>query len=276
MAKLDDEIDRLYQLPLSEFTKARDDLAQRFDKDRGSIKQLQKPSAAAWAVNQLYWRERGKYEALVAAASKVRAAQLASLKGKPADAAAAEKRHASTRRTALDRIREMLTRSGEALSPGTWQAINETLDALPTDDQQGRLVRPLKPMGFQGLAGMLKGIGISLRRAEVVPFKNKPTPEQEEDRQADLRKEIQKLTASLRDAKDAERVAASAQSRAHKALEAAKRARQSAVDALDAATDQLGAATRDLADRERLVVAAVARREGLEQQLQGKKKDDGR
>ena len=271
MSKLDDEIDRLYQLPLSEFTKARDELAKRFEKDKASIKQLQKPNVAAWAVNQLHWRERAKYDALVAAASKVRATQVASLKGKSADVAAAETRYAATRRTALDRIRDILTRAGEVSSPATINAINETLQALPTDDRPGRLVRPLKPMGFEGLAGMLKGGKIALRQAEVVPFRKKPTAAEQKDSQAALQKDIQKLTAQLREAKEAERAAVAANTRAQKALEAAKDARARAVDALDNATHALSAATRESADREKLASAATAAREQVERQINQKK-----
>jgi hypothetical protein len=272
MSKLDQEIDRLYQLPLSEFTKARDELAKRFEKDKARIRALQKPNVAAWSVNQLYWRDRGKYEALVAAAGKARAAQLASLKGKNLDVDSADGKHATARRTALDRIREILTDAGEALSPATISAINETLEALPTDDRPGRLVRPLKPMGFHGLAGMLKTSNISLRRAEVVPFK-KPRAAAGAKHQtaADTRKELQDLTAALRAAKEAERVAASAHNRAQRTLEQAKQVRDRTMEALDAATDRLGVATRDLSDREKIFVAAVAAREAAEKQLALKK-----
>lgn len=52
------EIDRLYALPLDEFTAERDALAKRLrgDGDReaaGVVKALKKPSVAAWAVNQV-------------------------------------------------------------------------------------------------------------------------------------------------------------------------------------------------------------------------------
>ena len=52
------EIDRLYALPLEEFTAERDALAKRLrregDRDAAdSVKALRKPSVAAWAVNQV-------------------------------------------------------------------------------------------------------------------------------------------------------------------------------------------------------------------------------
>jgi hypothetical protein len=52
------DIDRLYALPLDEFTSERDDLAKRLRKegDRDSaaaVKALRKPSVPAWAINQV-------------------------------------------------------------------------------------------------------------------------------------------------------------------------------------------------------------------------------
>jgi hypothetical protein len=52
------EIDRLYALPLDEFTAERDSLAKRLRKDgdreaADAVKALKKPSVAAWAVNQV-------------------------------------------------------------------------------------------------------------------------------------------------------------------------------------------------------------------------------
>ena len=52
------EIDRLYALPLEEFTRERDELAKRLRKEgerdaAAAVKALKKPSVAAWAVNQV-------------------------------------------------------------------------------------------------------------------------------------------------------------------------------------------------------------------------------
>ena len=53
MSQLDREIDHLYELPLSEFTKARDELAKRASSDREAIRRLQKPNVAAWAARPI-------------------------------------------------------------------------------------------------------------------------------------------------------------------------------------------------------------------------------
>src|SRR2546425_3538571 len=132
MAQIDREIDRLYQLPLREFTGARDELAKRAEANRGAIKRLQKPNAAAWAVNQLYWRERDAYDALVTAAQRLRAAQADALKGKQPDVPRAESAHRAALKTATDRIRHLLADSGETASSAAMNAVRDTLQALPT------------------------------------------------------------------------------------------------------------------------------------------------
>ena len=58
MAKLDQEVDRLFELPLEEFTAARNDLAGRLKSEGDAaaaeeVKRLTKPSVAAWTINQL-------------------------------------------------------------------------------------------------------------------------------------------------------------------------------------------------------------------------------
>ena len=58
-AELERELERLYQLPLSEFTSARNALAKRLrsegDPDRAEqVKQLRKPPVAAWLVNRMH------------------------------------------------------------------------------------------------------------------------------------------------------------------------------------------------------------------------------
>ena len=67
LADFSAEIDNLYQLPLSDFTGARNALAARVRGEQGTeaaaaIKSLAKPSIPAWVVNQLYWRDRKDFE----------------------------------------------------------------------------------------------------------------------------------------------------------------------------------------------------------------------
>ena len=100
------EIDRLYQLPLSEFTGARNALAKTAGARAAEIKTLEKPSAAAWAVNQVYWRQRKLYDRLVTAAERLRATHAKRIGGHEADTVAAETAHRAAVTNAADAARE--------------------------------------------------------------------------------------------------------------------------------------------------------------------------
>ena len=63
---MSDEIDRLYELPLEEFTAARNALAK--ETGDAALKQLKKPTVPAWAVNQLARRREVDMRRLLRAA----------------------------------------------------------------------------------------------------------------------------------------------------------------------------------------------------------------
>src|SRR5437762_1838239 len=92
--------DPLYQLPLDEFTAARNALAK--ETGDASIKKLEKPSLAAWAVNQLYWHKRKLYDDVVKTSGQLRTAYKQQLAGKSADVHAAEVFHNEAMRKAKD------------------------------------------------------------------------------------------------------------------------------------------------------------------------------
>jgi hypothetical protein len=148
------EIDGLYRLPLEQFTPERNALSKRAGKADPSIKALEKPNIAAWAVNQLYWRERATYDALIAASETLRDESRKLLAGKASDVRDAEKAHREAIRAAADRIKALLESSDQAATPATLTAVSETLAALPSADTPGRLTRPLKPLGFEALSGL--------------------------------------------------------------------------------------------------------------------------
>ncbi len=148
------EIDRLYQLPLAEFTAARNALAKRLGKTDPPIRDLQKPSVPAWAVNQLYWRERPTYDRLIESAERLRGEHRNLLAGKSSNIRDAEKSHRDAIRSASEKVKAILTENREAATPATLTAVAETLEALPSADTPGRLTRPLKPGGFEALTGV--------------------------------------------------------------------------------------------------------------------------
>jgi hypothetical protein len=156
-------VDQLYQLPLDQFTGARNTLAKELKQP--AIKDLEKPSIAAWAVNQLYWQERRTYDRLTATAEQLRAEHRLLLTGKSADIRAAEQTHREAVRAALDTVKRLLQEGGYAATEATLTAVQETIEALPSDDAPGRLVKPLKPRGFEALAGLPQAPGGSRPQA---------------------------------------------------------------------------------------------------------------
>ena len=259
---LDDEIDALYQVPLAEFTAARNALAARAGTRAAEIRQLPKPNAAAWAVNQIHWRRPKTRDRLSTVSQRLRRAHAQQLAGKAADVADAEKVHRAIVTTAVDEAREFLQKAGDPATPATLQAVSETLQTVMWKDLDGRLSRPLKPTGLEALAalksGALAGRG---RVASIVSFQ-KPAPppgetkaERSTRETAERRREAAGIARDLKATQAAERKAGAASDRARTLVDQAERERGSLTDALERVTSRL---------RE-LRAAADAARKTLEQ-----------
>ena len=136
---LDPQIDRLYQLPLDEFTAARNALAKEAGPDAASVRSLSKPPVAAWAVNQLFWHNRKVWDELIGAADKARQAHKAVLSGKTGDVRSLTAAHNEAIEAALKTTIDLLTEAGHPETDSTRQAIVTTLRALPSD-RTGRLI----------------------------------------------------------------------------------------------------------------------------------------
>ncbi|MEP6914746.1 MAG: hypothetical protein ABJC89_03840, partial [Acidobacteriota bacterium] len=80
--RIQDEIDTLYQLAPDEFTAARNLLAKQAGAEAPQVRALVKPPIPAWAVNQLYWKRRADYDALIEAATALRQTHKAILAGR--------------------------------------------------------------------------------------------------------------------------------------------------------------------------------------------------
>jgi hypothetical protein len=210
----DDEVDQLYQVPLGEFTAARNALAKARGAAGADIKSLEKPTLSAWAVNQLYWRERSMYDALVEASMAMRQAHVQVISGHSADVAAAESAHASIRRDAAQTARRLIEESGEKATPATIDAVAETLQALPAPDTTpGRLTKPLKPLSFAALMAL----GIPIQSAVRSPQSGNGGPG------SVSKKERADRAAARRAAERALRSAETAEAKAEAVLEAAKK-----------------------------------------------------
>jgi len=270
----DKALDHLYQLPLAEFTAARNALAK--ESGTASIKTLVKPSLPAWAVNQLFWRKRKTFDRVTAAAERVRTAHGRMLVGKAADVAEAEAAHQAAIKDALDEIRGILKEAGEVESPATTIAVQETLQALPGDEPPGRFSRPLKLKGFEALAGLVPASGLrafkvhepqSPRPAPAKSAKAAPTAAEAaaEKRAAEARKrEAAELDAALRDAKRAEREATTALDHARTKRDDAEREHADLTKKLDALGERLRTLRDAAIHADRDAKKAVAERERLE------------
>jgi hypothetical protein len=275
MTASDDEIDRLYQLPLPEFTAARDALAKRAGNEAADVKRLQKPNAAAWAVNQLYWRRRKTFDQLIRASERLRAAHAQRLSGKPTDVAPAEGVHRAALKAAVEEARGLLGEAGDASSPATINAVTETLQLLPSAAASGRLTRPLKPAGFEALAGLLgpRGKTTVRRLADVVPIESAKrsltlSKAEQAKREADARRrEIADVQRRLAAAKTSQRKADQTLARARQALERAVQERARLEAALEQATARVQHLRDDVNRDLKRSKDAAAEHERLDQRL---------
>ncbi len=267
MAK-DDEIDGLFQLPLAEFTVARNALARSAGKDGAAIKALTKPPLAAWAVNQLFWQDRDHYDALIEAANEMRRTHKAVIEGKRGDLRTAGREHDAALDAALKSSLALVKDAGNPVTEATRQAILNTLRALPANEPPGRLTRALAPGGFEMLAGV-EPVPASRRTVKSPQPATRPgSAPKGATRKEDARAERE--AAKAREQKMAlERAVRDADQRARQAeFEAARLAREAtrttrrleeAQKALEAAKEELETAKRD-AERAEKATGAADRR----------------
>jgi len=244
-AELEREIDRLYQLPLSEFTSARDELAKRLRsegerKRADEVKKLRKPNVGVWLVNQLARKRELDVQRLLEAGESLTKSQAAAAAGKSSQKFLEARRG---EQQALERLaraaRELAEREGvgsTALAKAT-----ETLRAASLTAEgrellkRGRLSEELEPPGFEALAG-LDGPPQGRSREKA---KSSRGNEQTEKRRLlkEARQGVQQLRADERKlttaARAAERDAEHAEAEAAALRRRAEDARQEAVAAAD-------------------------------------------
>jgi hypothetical protein len=242
---LDEELDRLFGLPLSSYTSARNDLARRLQaagqtEAAEATAKLPKPSGSAWAVNQLSRQRRGELEALVALGRGLANAQLRAVGGDDAaDFVQLRSEHADAVRSlsaaAIDVLEQTGSRPGDAVK----RRIGETLRALsldPTDPNpllEGRLTEDSQATGFS----LLERFELP---AQSVRRQGKRAPARE--RRAELR---ERLRAARAAARDAAAQAASAGREAAASRRTAERLEQAAIEAA-AEAEQSAAAVEAL------------------------------
>jgi hypothetical protein len=282
------EPDDLYGLPLDRFVPERAALAKALrgagDRDAAAaVAALRKPSAAAWAVNQLVRTQGDAARDLYEAGDAVRAAQADVLAGR-GDAAQLREAGAREREAVaglVDRARGLLGSDGHALSAGTLERVAATLHAAALDDaareqvREGRLERELRHVGL-GL-GEGAGAGGAQVAAPTKPraktpargaAKERPAGDREaarraaEERAAEQRAAVAAREAARKEARAALAKAAKRDERAGHALRAAEERRERAAAALATAEEALDAARAEAADAAEEHRRARAARDG--------------
>ncbi len=267
---MDDRIDQLYQLPLDQFTTARNALAKEAGPRAAEIKGLEKPNAAAWAVNQLFWRERPIYDELIEASQHLRAAYREQLAGQSPDVRGAEGTHKAAVKRATQTARAILEGDGSKASDAVMDAVRETLDILPSADPPGRLTKPLKRTGFEALEGFTIAARPRPAPTKLEPRTGpaKPRPSETEKRaDEEARREREMTRERLRFAESAEREAEAALDRARRAVERAERSRARIERELDEASKAEKSLLNEQAAAQATYDSAAAERERLAAKL---------
>jgi hypothetical protein len=217
-------IDRLYALPLSEFTVARNEaereLRKAGEKEQAArVRALRKPTAPASAVNRLVRAHRAEVDAFFAAAATLRDAQFAG-KGDVAEAARAE-------REALEGL----------VSLGS-EAVRPTLQSAAVDDNaarevlEARLVDEPAPAGFGTLLAHVEPTATdsaTTRRGTAEQRRAKPP--RPNDKAA--RKRLQQAEQALKTAAAEERQARRRWTQTQRELEKAQATVEKTRNALD-------------------------------------------
>ena len=266
--QLADEIDALFQIPLAEFTDARNALAARLKKNGHAdaaleVKSIGKPSVSAWAVNQLYWRHRDAFDRLIATGEQFRKAQALQLSGKSADMRGPLEARRSALAELSRRAASVLRDAGSTPTPDAMRRITTTLEALSVyggladAPRAGRLASDVDPPGFETLAALVPSVGAGKGGTEptrIIPFARKTKPEKpsrrklspedearraEEERQARVaaaKEAVQEAEARLREARAAARDAEDALKKAAASAKEAEKVKAEAEQRLDTAT----------------------------------------
>lgn len=218
-AETSKEIDRLFEVPLGEFTAARNELAKRLKQEGDAeaaeqVRGLAKPSVATWTVNQLARREAELVRSLLNVGARLRSAQERSLKGERAAdelrAAQAEEREVIRK---LTRAAEgILREAGRPASGTTLERVSSILRAAAVAEasalRSGRLSGDVEVTGFDAFAGMElpKGRGRSTARAGDDLAERRRQKKEAERKRKQLEKRVRDLTSHAEAAeRDAER-----------------------------------------------------------------------
>jgi hypothetical protein len=233
------EVDALYGLPLEEFTNARNELAGQL-RSRGEreaadrVGALAKPTAAAWAVNQVMRTQRKDARALLEAGERLRKAHEDAAAG---SAGARDLRDAAdAERAAVGRLSRaahgLTSASGRGLSESILERVTQTLHAISADIETRSLARAGRLSRERQATGAGALIAPPSRGRPRASRGTRPT-------EAQVRKTRERLKRAQREARDLR----SARTRAARATSNAERA-------LASAREEMRLADRKVAEKE--------------------------
>lgn len=143
----DEAVAELHRVAFDDFVSERKRLAEELKAggDKAAATRLTKhtrPTISAWAVNQLWWRERAEMERLFGAAERMRAGE-----------SEQSREHRQALARLRERARELLAESGHASVEATLRRVTATLSALAVNggfspDAPGALTNDRDPPGF--------------------------------------------------------------------------------------------------------------------------------
>jgi hypothetical protein len=255
-----EELDRLYGLPLAEFTRARDELARAVRKDgeteaAAQVKALAKPSISAWTVNQLARKERMQVRSLLTAGEHLRKAQSEVLGGAgPGELQDPLQRQREAVAALVESATGVLRSAGHATTKATLERIRGTLTAAATDLdgaellERGRLTKDLEPAGFGRLTLEPRPAGTRARKGvkQAAPQRRRKETEARKQRVEEAKREVDSLRAEIVEGKAKARRAKSEATKTERAAEAARKAAAKAEEALEHLTERLEAAKDEL------------------------------
>ena len=240
MADSQQSLEALYAAPLASFITERNRLAaeMRAAGKGDAAKELarcRRPTASAWAVNQLYWHEREAFDALFAAAARLRKGDL-----KETGAYREALREAQRQAAAI------LRKSPHAPTDATMRRVMATLAAVAASgsfdpDPPGALTADREPPGFEAVDTVPTPEPAKSRVSK--PERTAAQSEERAREQAEAKArqaERQRLVAALREAQAAVRDRERASALLKKELHAAEKAVEDAHDAVRDLERKLG------------------------------------
>jgi chromosome segregation ATPase len=235
-----DEIDRLFELPLADFTAARNALSAKLQKagDRDAaarVKVIPKPSAAAWAINQIARKHKEELSRYLRASDRLFRAQVRAMSSSAADPdfGPASQEQKSALHALAELAEQVLEAGGHGKSRAVLDRIQSALrsailnEKARADLEAGRVSGEVGEAGFDALAAQL-AIAPEIEKARPPPKEDaearKRSEREKKQKLENLREEERQAKAALKEAEQEIRELEKERVRAQREIEAQRRA----------------------------------------------------